>query len=649
MRNAGLTGALAARVLGSLVWVCWWCVAAHAADAPWVDARDYADLAAAIASVGERDATVLVATPLEITKDLSVGGNVQLTFLRPGCLDIASGVTVTIGGPLDAPLIPVFAGAGNATFAKGNASIAQIYPQWWGACGDGTHDDTNAIQYAVNAARDMGGGEVVVTSGTFKTTGTIYLWGVEKWDNDPKDRRIGSRGIHLSGLSRRASVIHFTGSGPALWLYTAELAGVRYYHAGATVRCLHLVGSNAPETTGLRVSAPRVAGSTGGSACVENCAIEQFDVGLHVEHSYGALFSYNKIRYNQTGVQIGSPEEGGIYNINGNSFRDNEISLNEHVGLRIYNGDHNLFEGGLIEGNGDEGIYIERTQAASSGYLTFRNIWIEANQKGKPASDLGQAYVHATMGPGYKAQRPVTFERCNFNCQGANYHLKVGSTIGLQLMYNQFSHPNDRIVCRVPDTYCAWAVIRSINEDQNKVIRGVFAGRTAKVDDATADDVVGTALMPQVYYPANAAKSSLTAGIEADARTHSAIASASSVFTTEHTIGEDRQGFTGNETTVIALPQGAALVGLSVYCTDKRKTDATLTLVIDGKPTSLTLAVPSGTQSAYRTFGLDDYQSAGDWVSGAARPVCFRIDGKVSSKTQFNVVAFWRSNHLPVF
>ena len=39
----------------------------------------------------------------------------------------------------------------------------------------------------------------------------------------------------------------------------------------------------------------------------------------------------------------------------------------------------------------------------------------------------------------------------------------------------------------------------------------------------------------------------------------------------------------------------------------------------------------------------------GDWVSGRAKAVCFRIDGKVSSKTQFNVVAFWRSNHLPVF
>ena len=643
MRNLREATAPAARLAATLALVFSWAVT-RAAETLRVDGRDYADLAEAVAAVGEENAAILVAAPLDVRQDLAVGANVQLVFLHPGCLMIAPEVTVTIGGSLEAPLVPIFAGEGNATIAAANTSIAQVYPQWWGARGDDRNDDTGAIQQAIDAARDMGGGEVIITSGTFRTTSTIYLWGVNKWDNDPRDRRIGTRGIHLSGVSRRASVIHFTGVGPALWLYTSERAGVRYYHAGATVRCLHLLGANAPDSTGLRVSAPRLAGSTGGSACVENCAIDGFDVGLHIEHSYGALFSYNKIRYNNTGVQVGSPEAGGVYNINGNSFRDNEVSLNRHVGLRIYNGNHNLFEGGLIEGNGDEGIYIERTGATESGYLTFRNIWIEANQRNKAAGELGQVYLHSTVGAGYRAQHPVTFERCFLNSQGENYHMRLGNTIGLQLNYNQFSHPNDRIIARIPGTSAAWAIVRTANEDQNKVIQGVLASGSGAAGDVSRDDIAGTRYMPHAYFPANSAKSALAAEVEADARTHSSIASAAGVFTTQHLLSEaDRDG-------AITLPRGAALIGISVCTGAAPGRDVRVALMIDGRTTSLEVVLPKGRTTAYRTFSLTDYKKTQDWVSGNEKPVLFSVvPAMPEGSGAIRIVAFWRSNHLPVF
>lgn len=591
--------------------------------------------AAAVEAASEGGGVVVVSEPLAVSEDLTIGADVQVRFEGGGRLVVASDATVTINGPMAAPLTQVFAGEGRVTFGKENTSIAQVYPQWWGALGDGEHDDTGAIQAAIDAARDMGGGEVVMTKGTFKTSETLYVWGVEKWDRHPDE--LGTRGITLTGLSRRASVIDYAGDGVCLWLYTATKDDVRYYHTGTAVRALHFRGADRAGTTGIQVAAVRSEGSTGGSTLVENCAIEHFDVGLHIEHSYGALFAYNKIRYNNTGVRVGSPA-GSTYHINGNSFRDNEISHSYHVGLRVYGGDHNLFEGGLIEGNGDEGIYIERTGTASAGYLTFRNIWIEANQRNKPASEAGQAFLHSTEGAGYKALRTIIFERCFFNCQGNSYHIKVGNTISLQLIYNQFSHPNDRIIYRIPDTYSAWAIVRTLNEDQNKVIQGVLAPKSGAPGDASRDDVVGTLLMPHVYSPANSSKSQLTAGIEADARTHSSIASAAGVFTTQHAVRD------GESADVIALPRGAGLIGLSVCAREALGQDVEVRLVIGGKATSLSVTLAKGETAAYRGFALGDYK-AGDWVSGKAKAVTF----EVSTKAAVNVVAFWRSNQFPVF
>lgn len=54
-------------------------------------------------------------------------------------------------------------------------SVARFNVQKYGTVGDGTHDDTAAIQAAINAAQGFGGGVVVLPPGKYKVTSTLSV------------------------------------------------------------------------------------------------------------------------------------------------------------------------------------------------------------------------------------------------------------------------------------------------------------------------------------------------------------------------------------------------------------------------------------------------------------------------------------------
>jgi len=80
-----------------------------------------------------------------------------------GKFSIASGKTLTINGPIQAPLAQIFEGLGTVAFGQG--AIPEVYPQWWGALADGSNDDTAALQAAINAADFL-----FLPAGTYSTS-----------------------------------------------------------------------------------------------------------------------------------------------------------------------------------------------------------------------------------------------------------------------------------------------------------------------------------------------------------------------------------------------------------------------------------------------------------------------------------------------
>ena len=111
----------------------------------WV--TDETELRAVIDGITDGCAQITIAQEIAIAADLTIPDTVNLKFLRCGILSPESGVTLTVNSTIDAGLWQIFGGAGTVT---GTPQIPYIYPEWFGAVGDGLTDDSAAIQAALD-------------------------------------------------------------------------------------------------------------------------------------------------------------------------------------------------------------------------------------------------------------------------------------------------------------------------------------------------------------------------------------------------------------------------------------------------------------------------------------------------------------------
>lgn len=112
-----------------------------------------------------------------IESDLTIDSPVW--FLPGAVIKPDSGVTVTLaGGIVNAPPSQIFdtSAGGSVVFGR---RTDKLTPLWWGSVGDGSADDTDAIQGAIDAAKNSvraGYGNcnlVVIPAGIYKITSTI--------------------------------------------------------------------------------------------------------------------------------------------------------------------------------------------------------------------------------------------------------------------------------------------------------------------------------------------------------------------------------------------------------------------------------------------------------------------------------------------
>ena len=101
---------------------------------------------------------------------LSIPETVTLKIHNGAMIDIKN--VLELNGMLDSGCYRVFAGPGKVT---GNVKADKVYPQWFGAAGDGKHDDTEAIQKAADLAQISSGGLLSVPPGRYLFKKTLSM------------------------------------------------------------------------------------------------------------------------------------------------------------------------------------------------------------------------------------------------------------------------------------------------------------------------------------------------------------------------------------------------------------------------------------------------------------------------------------------
>lgn len=115
---------------------------------------DYTDLADAIATIGTDNAVLYVptkATAYDVSANVVIPSNIQLVFNIGGVLKPANGVSITgTNTSIQAGLYQIFDLSAVGTIA-GTWSVTEVYPEWFGAVGDGVTDDLTAFNNCKNS------------------------------------------------------------------------------------------------------------------------------------------------------------------------------------------------------------------------------------------------------------------------------------------------------------------------------------------------------------------------------------------------------------------------------------------------------------------------------------------------------------------
>lgn len=113
----------------------------------------YASLSAALSAIGSSTKTSLVVTSsTAVTVDTTITNNISVILEGNGVFNISSGKVLTIengAGFQASPARQAFSGAGNVLFSLSLPAV--VYPEWWGAVGDGSNDDLGAFNKILTA------------------------------------------------------------------------------------------------------------------------------------------------------------------------------------------------------------------------------------------------------------------------------------------------------------------------------------------------------------------------------------------------------------------------------------------------------------------------------------------------------------------
>ena len=312
-------------------------------------ANDPSSINNAVAAAAQTNGTVTISSAQTLSADLIIPSNVDVVIEKGGSIVKASNYTLKINGPFSAGLYQVFSGFSPGDVTFGSGSVMQILPQWWGAKGDGVHDDTKAIQCAINSIQV---GTVYFAMSSYKITAPI----------------MGKTGVNLKGAGMEYGGNTGTVLKPAGPITALDLSSA----SNLTLEDMSIDGGAI--TAG---SVGVLIGGTGNNFTGEiefsRISFSSLDIGIKLQSAWYIDFSNCYFEFNNTGV-YGNLTSGGYATTV--SFYKTRIAQNTNYGVYYPGGGNGIrqlsFDNCDFELNGETEIYLKNVSP-----LNITSSWFE--------------------------------------------------------------------------------------------------------------------------------------------------------------------------------------------------------------------------------------------------------------------------------
>lgn len=292
------------------------------------------DLKVALAQLAQSGGgeLVLPAGTYPVNDNLVVDERITLRFMNGAKLVVASGKSITINGSVEAGLFHIFDGPGKV---EGNMKVSSVYPEWFGAKGDGINDDTDGIEKTLQFLDKNQGGVLALSEGTYILRYLYLRSKVTVQGNGPSSILKLKNGTHRNLISLKDnSVMQFRLSNFFIdgnRAYNAAGCGI-YLNKTAYVRPDHVMQGNAGDIN-----------STIENIFIYGCA--EHGIFLDRTQSSGEFVNIRGIIFNN--VQVISCQKSGI-KLNQNTdgkFSDVICTGNAHCGFEIQGCANNYYVG----------------------------------------------------------------------------------------------------------------------------------------------------------------------------------------------------------------------------------------------------------------------------------------------------------------
>lgn|GEM_PF-2821723 len=327
-------------------------------------ANDFSDLNQALAAIGASTATLIINSAQEINVRLVSPPNVTVKFVGDG---VVSRGTLNIRGPIEAPLNKSLISGSGAISLSGNVALSEIFPQWFGAIGDGKAEDAPALQLAVDAALEAGVPVSINSTFNLGTTSLVLRGaGQLRGSNIGIGSGVGSRLLYRGGAAA-VQVNDGTGVTTQHWVIRDLVIDGR----GAGAYGIQL---------GTSTGTPKSAGGL-----IDNVVVRGFVIG-GVRVVASQLSTLRRVR------ALHNPGDGFILDDlqpGGNTATDLidcRADANGKRGFYIKSAAAFQFISCSAENNGEEGMLLEQRSGNPLYALSFLQPYFERNNTARQGS-----------------------------------------------------------------------------------------------------------------------------------------------------------------------------------------------------------------------------------------------------------------------